>query len=172
LARNRVEVKLGERWPDPDSETIGEADLIIWATGGRGPALFAGARLTLDERGYLLVDDTLRSLDDPCILAAGDAATLATHPETPKSGVYAVREGPVLRDNLVRALARARGASGAVRADRRYRPQRRSLVLLNTGDGRAILSYGLLALEGRWVMRLKDRIDRRFMRRFQRLGER
>jgi selenide,water dikinase len=53
---------------------------------------------------------------------------------------------------------------------RRYRPQPRSLVLINTGDGRAILSYGSIALTGRWVMRLKDRIDRRFMRRFQRLA--
>jgi hypothetical protein len=76
--------------------------------------------------------------------------------------VYAVREGPVLRENL--ALA----ASGQP-ANRRYRPQRRFLALLNTGDGRAICSYGELAVTGRWAMVLKDRIDRRFMRRFQRL---
>ena len=50
-----------------------------------------------------------------------------------------------------------------------YRPQARSLVLINTGDGQAILAYGPVALTTRWAMRLKDRIDRRFMRRFQRL---
>src|SRR2546430_14804189 len=53
---------------------------------------------------------------------------------------------------------------------RRYRPQRDFLSLLNLGDGRALASKWGIALEGNWAFTLKDRIDRRFVRRFQGLG--
>ena len=61
------------------------------------------------------------------------------------------------------------GACRGAEPPLRYRPQRRVLALLNTGDGRAIFSYGSFAMSGRWAMALKDRIDRGFMRRFKRL---
>jgi NADH dehydrogenase FAD-containing subunit len=111
------------------------------------------------------VNDHLQSVSDPAVFAAGDAATLARFPGTPKAGVYAVREGPILWASLRAALNGARFSA-------RYKPQPRFLALLNTGDGRAILSYGRLALWGRAWMALKDRIDRGFMRRFQRLEQR
>jgi selenide,water dikinase len=117
----------------------------------------------LDSDGFLLVNDRLQSLDDPTIFAAGDAASPARHPGTPKAGVYAVRAGPVLARNLLAAATDKPVAAT-------YRPQSRFLALLNTGDGRAILSYGRLAIRSSWAMALKDRIDRRFMRRFQRGG--
>ncbi|HEX2164288.1 MAG TPA: pyridine nucleotide-disulfide oxidoreductase, partial [Thermoanaerobaculia bacterium] len=91
---------------------------------------------------------------------AGDCATLRDRPETPKAGVHAVRQGPLLWRNLVAA---ARGGELA-----RFRPRRRFLALLDTGDGRAILAYGRLALWSRWAARLKERIDRRFVRRSRR----
>jgi NADH dehydrogenase FAD-containing subunit len=97
----------------------------------------------------------------PEVFAAGDAATPEALPRLAKSGVYAVRQGPILRDNLF-AVAAGR------RPRRRFRPQRRFLALLDTGDGRAILSYGDFALTSRWAMALKERIDRGFMARFQR----
>ncbi len=50
---------------------------------------------------------------------------------------------------------------------RRYTPQRDFLALLNIGDGTALGTKWGRSFEGRWVMRLKDWIDRRFMRRFQ-----
>jgi selenide,water dikinase len=137
------------------------ADLVIWAAGAAGPPLLADSGLALDERGFLRVDSTLRSVSHPEVFAAGDSATLERQPGLPKSGVYAVRQGPVLRDNLL-AVAAGR------RPRRRFRPQPRFLSLLNTGDGRAILTYGGVALTGRWAMALKDRIDRRFMNRFRR----
>ena len=69
-----------------------------------------------------------------------------------------MRQGPVLDHNL-RAAARGEPL-------RTFRPQTRFLSLLNTGDGRAILSYGRFAARGRWAWRLKDWIDRRFVAQF------
>ena len=74
---------------------------------------------------------------------------------------YAVREGPVLAANLARHL---RGEPL-----REYEPQRDWLSLLNTGDGRALLARRGVSLRGRPAWWLKDRIDRRLVRRFQRL---
>jgi selenide,water dikinase len=136
------------------------ASLVVWATGARGPEFLAHSGLPVDENGFLRVGDDLRCAAYPEILAAGDCATLASHAALPKAGVYAVRQGPVLTANL-RALAHG----GHTRA---FRPQRDFLALLNTGDGKAILSRGRIAWRGRWIWRLKDRIDRRFIARYAR----
>jgi selenide,water dikinase len=75
-----------------------------------------------------------------------------------KAGVFAVRMGPVLAENLRRSLL-----NQPLKA---YRPQRRWLALISTGDRHAIASRGALFARGDWVWRWKDRIDRRFMERF------
>jgi pyridine nucleotide-disulfide oxidoreductase family protein len=139
------------------------SQLTVWLTGAVAWPLFRESGLPLDDRGFLLIDDALRSVDDPRVFAAGDCGTLASHPDTPKAGVYAVREGPVLWQSLKAAL---RGGEPP-----RYVPQSGFLSILNTGDGRALLHYKGLVSHSRWAWRLKDRIDRRFMRRYQKLTE-
>jgi selenide,water dikinase len=132
------------------------ADLVIWASGAEGLPWLAASGLPVDGRGFLCVHDTLRSVGDPAVFAAGDCATLSGHPELPKAGVFAVREGPILFRNLRLALA---GEDTLVP----YEPQGDFLSLLSTGDGKALLSYHGLAAHGRWVWHLKDWIDRRFI---------
>jgi selenide,water dikinase len=134
--------------------------LCVWATGASGPPLLADSGLSVDERGFLRVRDDLRSIAHPEVFAAGDCATLNGHPKLPKAGVYAVRQGPVLTRNLRLA---ARGPHVRLQP---YVPQRRFLAILNTCDGRAIASYAQFALHGRWAWRLKDRIDRAFIRKY------
>jgi selenide,water dikinase len=135
------------------------ADLVVWATGAAPWPWLAGAALPLDAAGYLRVEPTLQVVGHDDLFAVGDCAGLDGAPWVPKAGVYAVREGPVLEANL-----RARLAGGRLRA---YRPQRDFLALLNLGDGLALGSKWRLAMCGRSVWRLKDRIDRGFVRRFQ-----
>lgn len=133
------------------------ADLMVWATGTSAPLWPRAAGLATDATGFILVDECLQSVSHAAIFAAGDIATIRDHPR-PKSGVYAVRAGPPLEENLRRALIS--------RPLLRWKPQPRSLALISTGDKHAIASRGSFSMQGDWVWRWKDRIDRRFMKRY------
>jgi selenide,water dikinase len=135
-------------------------DELFWCTGAAAAPWIAESGLPTDDRGFLAVRDTLQSLEDDRVFAAGDIATQVNHPR-PKAGVYAVRQGPVLAANL-RAFMLDRPL-------REYRPQRRFLSLVSLGERRAVADKGMLAAEGPWVWRWKDRIDRQFMARFEHL---
>lgn len=137
------------------------ADHAIWITGAAAPAWPRNCGLQTDNAGFIAVDAHLQSLSHPGVFAAGDIASMAGTPR-PKSGVYAVRQGPPLHENLRRAL---RGEPLV-----EYRPQPRALALISAGDRYAVASYGPLAFGGRWVWRWKDRIDRTFMQRY-RIGD-
>ena len=78
----------------------------------------------------------------------------------PKAGVYAVKQGPVLLDNLRRTLHR--------QPLRAFVPQTSFLKLLNAGGGHAIGEWHGVSFEGRWCRRLKEAIDTRFIAQFQR----
>ena len=133
------------------------ADALIWATGAGAPPWLRDTPLRLDAAGFIATNAHLQSLSHPDVYATGDCATIEGY-TYPKSGVYAVRQGPVLARNLRHALA------GKPLGD--YRPQRRALALISTGDKYAVASYGGLTLQGEWVWRWKDRIDRRFIARY------
>lgn len=138
------------------------ADLVVWVTGAAAHAWLRSAGLPVDPRGFVKVRDTLQVVGHDALFAAGDAALLVDAPWVPRAGVYAVRQGPVLGDNLDAAL---RG-----RALRSYRPQSDFLSMLNLGDGTATVSKWGRVTQGAWVWRWKNRIDRRFMRGLQVLG--
>lgn len=135
----------------------------VWATGARAPELFTPSGAAVDAQGYLAVGDTLESPSHPGLFAAGDCAGFLSGQHVPKAGVYAVRQGPVLRHNLHVFLS----GTGTPRP---YRAQSGFLSLLNAGDGTAVGAWKGLAFHGRAMWRLKDFIDGRFMERFQRLA--
>ena len=151
LARNGVELRTGVAFTDGVRDGY---DLVIWTAGAAPLPWLRDSGLAVDERGFVLVDEQLRSVSHPEVFAAGDCATLrdAAHP---KSGVFAVRHAPVLAANL----------DGA---DRRYVPQRRALALISCGERYAIADWNGLSVEGAWVWRWKDRIDRRWVEGFRR----
>jgi len=160
LARAGVTVQLDSRW----SATSGRSsDLVLWATGAQAqdwqcdPA--RRGSLAVQAEGFVTIDAQLRSVSHPNVFATGDCAHWETDAHgLPKAGVVAVRMGPVLARNLRRAL---QGEPLET-----YRPQARFLVLLATGDGRAIASRGPFGAAGAWAWHWKDHIDRRFIRRY------
>ncbi len=132
-----------------------EFDVVILTTGARALPWLRGGRLARDERGFVLVSDTLQSVSHPEVVAAGDCAALQSGP-VPKSGVYALRQGETLARSFG-CLARGEPAPA-------YRPQRRALLLLSCGRRYAIAQRGAWSAEGRWLWWWKNRIDRAWVR--------
>jgi selenide,water dikinase len=133
-------------------------DEALWAVQAGAAPWLRQTGLELDDRGFVAVDATLRSVNDERVFAVGDVASVLPYPRE-KAGVFAVRQGPPLTANLRRALAGE--------ALRPFKPQTNFLKLISTGDRYAVASRGRWSAEGRWVWRLKDWIDRRFMEKFQ-----
>ena len=133
-------------------------DEVIWVTQAGGAPWLAEAGLAVDSNGFIQVNDCLQTLSDPSIFAAGDIAQMVNHPRE-KAGVFAVRQGWPLSQNLRRSLGG--------RALKPFRPQQKWLALISTGDRFAVASRGRFSVRGRWVWSWKDWIDRRFMRRFR-----
>ena len=134
-----------------------EAEAVLWVTQAVAPAWLGETGLPRDAAGFVAVAAGLDVRGRPGIFAAGDMASFGPR-HLPKAGVYAVRQGPVLAGNLRRALTGL--------APRPYRPQRHALVLLSTGERHAVGTRNGVTVEGDWVWWVKDRLDRRWIRRY------
>ena len=139
-----------------DGTTV-EADHVLWVTRAGGPAWLKDTGLALDEGGFIRVRDTLQTETDDSIFAAGDIANVINHPRE-KAGVFAVRQGRPLADNL-KKLALGKPAKP-------FTPQKKWLALISTGDKFAIASRGNRSFSGAWVWQWKNWIDHRFMAKF------
>lgn len=140
-----------------------ECHKIFWVTQASAPQWLKSTGLGTDEQGFILVNDTLQSPTHPHVFAAGDIATMVNYPR-PKAGVFAVRQGKPLFENLQRYLLG--------KPLKPYKPQKQYLSLIGTGDSKAIATTGAFTLPPyKLLWRWKDWIDRRFMARFHNLSE-
>ena len=133
------------------------ADAVLISTKAAAPGWFAETDVSLTDDGFIATRPTLQVISDDDVFAVGDCASIHDHPLA-KSGVYAVRQGPVVAGNLRR---RVRGEASVP-----FVPQQKTLALISLGGKRAIAAYGGFAASGGWAWVWKDKIDRAFIDRF------
>ncbi len=144
-----------------DGRTL-RADEAVWCTSARAQAWLGAAGLSVDAHGFVRVKATLESESHAGVFAAGDCAHVVPHPRA-KAGVFAVRQGPPLAENLRRVLRQQLGTAGAREGPLDFEPQRVFLGIIGTGRDYCVASRGEMALEGEWLWHLKDWIDRKWM---------
>lgn len=135
---------------------------VIWVTQASPASWLQQSEIKTDKKGFVVVDETLRSPSHPFVFATGDIASMQNHPR-PKAGVFAVRQGKPLFQNLQYTF------TGKTLI--RHKPQKRYLALIGTGDKQAIATRGKLGWRSSWLWYWKDRIDRKFMDQFADLPE-
>jgi selenide, water dikinase len=135
-------------------------DATVWVTEALAPDWLGKAGLDVDQDGFISVNDALQSVSHPQVFAAGDIATMVNHPR-PKAGVFAVRQGKPLFNNLCRVIQN--------QPLQPYHPQKRHLSLIGTGDRSAVASYGSFGWRSPLLWLVKDRIDRAFVNQFHQL---
>ncbi len=133
------------------------ADLVIATTGARAQTWLTHSQLALDSNGFIAVDAFHRSLSHHTIFAIGDVCA-RSDVHLVKSGVNAVRAGPIIARNIIAALED--------KPLKKFMPKKNNLYILACGRRYAILCWGTLCIQGTWLWRLKNYIDKKFIRKF------
>jgi selenide,water dikinase len=140
-----------------DDRAAGSFGILVWAAGVSPAAWLVSSELAPDAHGFIAVNSHLQSISHPAFFAAGDAAGMVETPRA-KSGVMAVRQGPILAENLRHAMLGLPLKS--------FSPQKEWLSLISAGERYAVASRGRWSAEGRWVWYWKNWLDRRFVDQF------
>ena len=167
LQQNNIRVELNQSVTkihhgavETANELMLKSDICVIATHASSPPWLLKTGLALSPRGFIKVDQFLRSVSHPDVFAAGDVAEHEFN--LPRNGVHAVRQGPVLAKSLRKTIENHKPVS--------YVPQKRTLALISTGNKSAIASYGNLALQGEWLWKLKNWIDIQWMKKYNDLA--
>ena len=131
-------------------------DLLIWASADEVPEYFARAEPAEIRERHLVVDEHLQVANAPGLFAAGEV-TIKQDEQLTSIGVEPERGSRVIADNLLATLA-GRPPSQVYQSRTRFH-------LAETGGTTALLSYGKVGLEGKWLLRLKQRADRKLIER-------
>ena len=130
-------------------------DYCIMATGIVPPPVFTRSGLDTGPDGGLVVNEYLQSVQYPGILGTGDCIFFSPR-SLARAGVHAVRQGPVLYNNI-HALVRGLSLKP-------FRPQKKYLLIMNLA-GLGVAARGKLACAGKVWFKIKDIIDRRYMKK-------
>lgn len=168
VLQRKIELHLQQSVVEVDSDRVIcksgldiECNYVFWVTQATAPPWIKKSNLAKDDRGFVLIKDTLQSVSHPHIFAAGDIATMTDY-QRPKAGVFAVRQGQPLFNNW-QSILKGRSLQS-------YTPQDKYLSLIGTGDRQAIASWGSFGWRSRLFWWLKDYIDRKFMNQFTELN--
>ncbi len=135
---------------------------VFWCTPASAPSWPADSGLVTDKEGFIVVDKYLRCKGFKDVFACGDVASFQSNPIA-KAGVYAVRQAPVLFENIRRLLS-----GGGLKE---FRPQSQFLSLLALGGKRAIAIRHPFYWQDDWVWSWKNAIDQQFMSQVKELPD-
>ena len=173
LSDRSIQLSLGESVQEIISQDSGSynlhcasglnisSDRVFWVTNAAAPAWLKTSGLATNESGFIAVNNYLQSISHPQIFAVGDIASMVNY-KLPKAGVFAVRQGLPLAENL-----RLFSQDQILKP---YHPQARYLSLIGTGDRKALAVYGkfgIAGVAGGLLWKWKDGIDRTFMAQFE-----
>ncbi len=135
-----------------------DCDLSLVSTGASIESWLLESNLSKDEKGFIRVNSNLLSINEKNIFVTGDACSIENKPK-PKSGVMAVRQGEILKENIFLKLT----GKNLIK----FKPQKNWLYLIGTYKNYALLNYFFLSFHNRWCWGLKVRIDRNFINNFK-----
>jgi selenide,water dikinase len=137
-------------------------DDVVWATGATAPPLLQDSGLPCTANGFVRVDPQLQVHGHPAVFAAGDCAKVEGYADLARIGVHAVKQGPVLRDNITHALHERKDT-----ARKTFRPYPVAPLILSTGTPRGLWIAGPLWIAGTPMLRLKHYVDRSWIQSYQ-----
>lgn len=135
-----------------------KAEMIFLATGIKPRDVYNNSTVPLSEDSALLVNEYLQSIKYPNIFGGGDCIEFQ-ETSLDKVGVYAVKENPILFHNLKAFIQN--------KPLKKFGPQEKYMLILNMGNGKGILWKGNFVCKGRLAFWLKNYIDKRFVKKFQ-----
>ena len=167
LLRRGVEIHTGVRVSQIeegaltlDDGSTHEVDVTLLSTGIKPPTIFRDSGFPVADDGGMLVNQHLQSIRDPEVFGGGDC--IRYQPQTlDRVGVYAVRQNRPLYRNLKAAL------DGEWDRLEEFDPGGGYLLALNMGDDTALVKKYGIVFGGKLGFRLKDYLDRSFMKQFQ-----
>ena len=138
------------------NEEIFPSDLNLISTGAQIPEWLQNSSLEkIDE--FIGINTNLQSINDVNIFAVGDVASIQNY-QRPKSGVMAVRQGQILKENI---FLKIHG-----KKLKKFRPQKNWLYIIGTYPDKALLNYLHFSFHSNWCWVLKKLIDKSFIKRF------
>lgn len=143
-----------------ESELKIPADHHFLVTQASAPLWLKNSSISTDKDGFIFIKDTLQSLNYDFIFATGDIATMVNYP-CPKAGVFAVKQGKPLYENICNFLNNKPLKS--------YHPQRNYLNIIGTGNDSAVAMWGYFGGESPILWHWKKHLDNTFIKQFANL---
>ena len=147
IKKNELLLSNGEPFP---------SDLNLISTGVQIPEWIQNSSLEKND-GFIGIKTNLQSINDENIFAAGDVASIQDN-RRPKSGVMAVRQGQILKENIFLKIQGKKLKT--------FRPQKNWLYIIGTYPNKALLNYLHLSFHSQWCWTLKKWIDKSFIKKF------
>ncbi|WP_017293241.1 FAD-dependent oxidoreductase [Geminocystis herdmanii] len=164
LEQNQVNIYLNEEVKSIDSQKITlfsgkniDSDYNFLVTQACAPNWLKNSSIETDTQGFIMVKNTLQSVNYPYIFASGDIANIRDYP-CPKAGVFAVKQGMPLYQNLCNFLTK--------KSLTLYYPQKNYLNIIGTGNKNAVASWGNICVQSPLIWYWKQYLDNNFMKQF------